>query len=118
MIAVSQRSSWARFVVRSQRTLPEQRITRRTASASVMSGSDSTGRHRSSVKSSGWETASLFRSIDFGVMITSGRCRSPMACCRSRWKWLAGDDGWATAIESSAASCRNRSIRAELWSGP
>ena len=89
-----------------------------TASGSVTAGSASTGCHRSSVKSAGWLTAALFRSIDFGVMMITGRCIWPSACLRSRWKWLAGVDGWQTAMASSAASCRNRSIRAEEWSGP
>jgi hypothetical protein len=102
---------------RSQRTFPEQTTIRSTALGS-RSGSVRTGSQRPEVNSEGCETASRLRSIDFGVITISGRCRSPSACWRSRWKWLAGVDGWATMNESSAASCSHRSIRAELWSGP
>ena len=35
-----------------------------------------------------------------------------------RWREEAGVDGWATTNASSAAICRNRSMRAEEWSGP
>ena len=76
------------------------------------------GRNVPSVKSSGCEAASLRLSIDFGVKTISGRCSSPSECRRSRWKYDAGVDGCATTNASSAAIVRNRSMRAEEWSGP
>ena len=98
--------------------MPEHSSTFSTAAGSVIVGSASTGCQVPEVKSSGIETASLLRSIDFGVATITGRCRSFSAWRRSRWKWLAGVDGCATTKASSAASSRNRSIRAEEWSGP
>ena len=58
------------------------------------------------------------RSSDFGVMITSGRCLAISAWRRSRWKYCAGVDRFATRMLPSAASCRKRSSRAEECSGP
>ena len=64
------------------------------------------------------EVASLFRSSDLGVMITSGLRRLRIICRRSRWKiWLAVV-GWQTCMLVSADSCMKRSRRAELCSGP
>ena len=88
-----------------------------TVSASAWSSVIS-GRNSPEVKSSGCEAASLRLSIDFGVNTMSGRCSSPSECCRSRWKYDAGVDGCETTNASSAAMARNRSIRAEEWSGP
>ena len=76
------------------------------------------GRNSPSVKSDGCEAASLRLSIDFGVKTIIGRWSSPSECCRSRWKYDAGVDGCATTNASSAHIARNRSIRAEEWSGP
>ena len=70
------------------------------------------------VSSSGCDTASLRRSSCFGVKTISGLCSSPSVCRRSRWKYDAGVDGCATVIAFSAHSDRNRSIRADEWSGP
>ncbi len=98
--------------------MPEHSSTDLRPLGVAMAASASTGRQLPSVKSAGWQTATLLRSIDFGVITISGRCISPSACWRSMWKWLAGVDGWQTVIASSAASCSQRSIRAEEWSGP
>ena len=76
------------------------------------------GRNVPSVKSAGWDAASLRLSIDFGVNTTIGRCSSPRECWRSRWKYDAGVDGWATTNASSAHIVSQRSIRADEWSGP
>ena len=96
---------------------PEQ-----SSSVSTFSGSASAsamnGRNVPSVKSAGCDAASLRLSIDFGVNTTIGRCSSPRECCRSRWKYDAGVDGWATTNASSAHIVSQRSIRAEEWSGP
>ena len=70
------------------------------------------------MKSFGWDAASFRLSIDFGVNTTIGWCSSPSECCRSRWKYDAGVDGWATTNASSAAIVSQRSIRADEWSGP
>ena len=56
-----------------------------TASLST-AASGTTGWKVPSVKSAGWEAASLRLSIDFGVNTISGRCCSPSECLRSRWK--------------------------------
>ena len=71
-----------------------------------------------SVKSSGCEAASLRLSIDFGVKTISGRCSSPSECWRSRWKWLRRGRRLRDRERVVGASVRNRSIRAEEWSGP
>ena len=110
--------AWLRAFIRSQRILPEHSITEVTWLGSSIVGSPSTGFHDPWVKSDGSDTASLFRSMDFGVMTISGRWSSPNACCRSMWKWLAGVDGCAIVMASSAASWRKRSRRADEWSGP
>ncbi len=60
----------------------------------------------------------MLRSIDFGVATINGRCALPRQWWRSRWNQLAGVLGWATVNASSPASCSQRSIRAEEWSGP
>ncbi len=64
--------------------LPLHSRTFSTASVST-AASAITGWKVPSVKSAGWEAASL-RSIDFGVNTISGRCCSPSECLRSRWK--------------------------------
>ncbi|SKG00406.1 Uncharacterised protein [Mycobacteroides abscessus subsp. abscessus] len=48
---------------------------RSTAAGSVMVGSSRAGSQRPEVNSSGWEAASLLRSIDLGVAIITGRCQ-------------------------------------------
>ena len=63
-----------------------------------------TGRNEPLVKSSGCEAAALLRSIDFGVKTISGRCSLSRFWRRSRWKYDAGVDGWATVMASSAHS--------------
>ena len=83
-----------------------------------MVSSPISGRNVPWVKSAGCEAASLRLSIDFGANTISGLCSPPSECRRSRWKCEAGVDGCATTIASSAHSVRNRSIRAEEWSGP
>ena len=55
------------------------------------------------VKSAGSDVARLWRSIDFGVNTTSGRCCGSSACRRSRWKYEAGVDGCATVMSLLAA---------------
>ena len=94
-------------------------MTRSTAAGFCSaSGSFSTGRNVPLVSSSGCDTASLRRSSCFGVKTISGLCSSCSVCRRSRWKYDAGVDGWATVIAFSAHSAMNRSIRADEWSGP
>ena len=98
-------------------TRPEQRSSVSTFEGSTPA-SPMNGRNVPEVKSAGCEAASLRLSIDFGVNTTSGRWTSPSECLRSRWKYDAGVDGWATSMASSAHIWRNRSMRAEEWSGP
>ncbi|MNS78540.1 hypothetical protein D3C72_1121570 [compost metagenome] len=69
-------------------------------------------------RSDSGDTASLLRSSDFGVMITSGLRNRRIIWRRSRWKICAGVVGCTTCMLWSAQSCRKRSIRAELCSGP
>ncbi len=92
------------------------------SSVSTASGSASSsaikGRNDPSVKSGGCDAASLRLSIDLGVNTISGLCSSPSEWRRSRWKYDAGVEGCATTNASSAHIVRNRSIRAEEWSGP
>ena len=64
------------------------------------------------------EQAAFRRSSCLGVATISGRRGREYAWRRSRWKWLAGVEGWATIMFFSAHSVRKRSMRAEEWSGP
>ena len=64
------------------------------------------------------DAASLARSSDFGVMITSGLRNSRIIWRRSRWKICAAVVGCAICMLLSAASCRKRSMRADECSGP
>ena len=70
------------------------------------------------VKSSTRDTHNRLRSRDFGVNTTSGFFFGDSAWRRSRWKWFAGVVGTATRMLSSAHSCRYRSSRPDVWSGP
>ena len=58
------------------------------------------------------------RSSDLGVNTTMGRVSRECTCHRRRWKYDAGVVGWATVMLSWAHIARNRSMRAEEWSGP
>jgi hypothetical protein len=97
--------------------LPEQTTTRRTFfEVAFVSGIRRWNSPFAS--SSSVDTASLWRSRDFGVITTSG-LRVPMRICRRiMWKSCAGVVGAQTIMFSSAHSCRKRSRRAELCSGP
>ena len=52
------------------------------------------------------ETASLWRSSDFGVITTSGLRKLRCSWRRSAWKKLAGRVQLITCMLSSAQSCR------------
>jgi hypothetical protein len=70
------------------------------------------------VNSDSGEVASLLRSSDLGVKMTSGLRRLRTIWRRSTWKiWLAVV-GCTICMLVSAASCMKRSRRAELCSGP
>ena len=70
------------------------------------------------VNSDSGEAASLLRSSDFGVMMTSGLRNMRTICRRSTWKiWLAVV-GCTTCMLLSADSCMKRSRRADECSGP
>ena len=70
------------------------------------------------VSSSAVERAAASRSSDLGVITTSGLRLARRAWRRSRWKYWAGVEGYATCMLSSAASSRKRSRRALECSGP
>ncbi len=52
------------------------------------------------------DIASLFRSSDLGVMMTSGLRNSRIICRRSRWKICAAVVGSTICMLWSAHSCR------------
>ena len=81
-------------------------------------GSSSTSWNEPLVRSSIGERAGFARSSDLGVKTTSGLRTSRTICRRSRWKYCAAVVALATWMLSSAHSVRNRSMRAELCSGP
>jgi hypothetical protein len=61
---------------------------------------------------------SLCRSIDFGVITTSGLRTLRTICRRSMWNICAGVVGVHTCMLFAAQSCRKRSRRADECSGP
>jgi hypothetical protein len=73
---------------------------------------------RPSESSSSDDTASLFRSSDFGVIRISGFLNWRIIWRRSAWKICAGVVGCSTCMLFSAQSCRKRSMRADECSGP
>ncbi len=97
----SARSSWT--------TLPVQTSTRRASGRS--SRSASTVWKRPAVRSSTGELLSACRSMLLGVKTTSGLRHARSAWRRSMWKYCAAVEGWHICRLSSAASCRNRSMR-------
>jgi len=80
------RPYFSRAATSSHRILPEQSTSRVTAAGSLIVGSSIAGCQLLPVMSVGIDMASLFRSIDFGVMITTGRCQFTYAWVRNRWK--------------------------------
>ena len=64
------------------------------------------------------EVESLWRSIDFGVITTSGLRTLRTICRRSMWNICAGVVGVQTCMLFAAQSCRKRSRRADECSGP
>ena len=99
--------------------MPEHAITRLTLSALTSAlTSPITVLNSPFVNSASGEVASFARSSDFGVMMISGLRNIRTIWRRSTWKiWLAVV-GCTTCMLLSAASCMNRSTRAELCSGP
>ena len=81
-------------------------------------GSSSVSRNDPASSSSTGERVDLARSSDFGVKTTSGLRTLRRTWRRSRWKNCDACVQLATWMLSSAHRVRNRSMRAELCSGP
>jgi hypothetical protein len=86
--------------------------------ATPSAGSSSTSSNEPEVSCSTLDRAAFARSSDLGVKMTSGLRMSRRIWRRSRWKYCAAVVALHTWMLSSAAAVRNRSMRAELCSGP